>query len=56
MTSRLQFGAAVIDDKLYVVGGRDGLKTLSIVECYDFRSKVWMAMPSMSTHRHGLGK
>ncbi|GCC42157.1 hypothetical protein chiPu_0026122, partial [Chiloscyllium punctatum] len=24
---RLQFGVAVIDSKLYVVGGRDGLKT-----------------------------
>lgn len=56
MTSRrLQFGAAVIDNKLYVVGGRDGLKTLNIVECYDFKNKTWTGMPSMSTHRHGLG-
>lgn len=56
MTSRrLQFGAAVIDNKLYVVGGRDGLKTLNIVECYDFKTKTWTGMPSMSTHRHGLG-
>ncbi|NXX23909.1 KLHL5 protein, partial [Podargus strigoides] len=30
---RLQFGVAVLDDKLYVVGGRDGLKTLNTVEC-----------------------
>lgn len=28
---RLQFGVAVIDSKIYVVGGRDGLKTLSTV-------------------------
>ncbi|KPP59199.1 kelch-like protein 4-like [Scleropages formosus] len=31
---RLQFGVAVIDNKLYVVGGRDGLKTSNMVECY----------------------
>lgn len=28
---RLQFGVAVIDDKLIIVGGRDGLKTLNSV-------------------------
>ena len=28
---RLQFGVAVIDSKIYVVGGRDGLKTLNTV-------------------------
>lgn len=29
---RLQFGVAVVDNKIYVVGGRDGLKTLSTVK------------------------
>lgn len=52
---RLQFGVAVIDNKLYVVGGRDGLKTSNTVECYDPLTKVWSNMPPMSTHRHGLG-
>lgn len=52
---RLQFGVAVIDNKLYVVGGRDGLKTSNTVECYDSLNKVWSTMPPMSTHRHGLG-
>lgn len=52
---RLQFGVAVLDDKLYVVGGRDGLKTLNTVECYNPRTKTWSVMPPMSTHRHGLG-
>lgn len=28
---RLQFGVAVMDDKLMIVGGRDGLKTLNTV-------------------------
>lgn len=32
MTSRrLQFGVAVMEDKLIIVGGRDGLKTLNTV-------------------------
>lgn len=53
---RLQFGVAVIDNKLYVVGGRDGLKTSNMVECYNPISKVWSTMPPMSTHRHGLGE
>ncbi len=33
---RLQFGVAVVDNKIYVVGGRDGLKTLSTVYLYFF--------------------
>jgi hypothetical protein len=52
---RLQFGVAVVDQRLYVVGGRDGLKTLNTVECYDIKSKTWTSLPPMSTHRHGLG-
>jgi hypothetical protein len=52
---RLQFGVAVVDQRLYVVGGRDGLKTLNTFECYDIKSKTWTSLPSMSTHRHGLG-
>jgi len=53
---RLQFGIAVIDDILYVVGGRDGLKTLNTVECYDPRKKIWTLLMPMGTHRHGLGR
>lgn len=53
---RLQFGVAVIDNKLYVVGGRDGLKTSNMVECYNPVNKVWSTMLPMSTHRHGLGE
>lgn len=52
---RLQFGVAVVEDKLFVVGGRDGLKTLNTVEAYSIKEKKWTIMPSMSTHRHGLG-
>lgn len=55
VTRRLQFDVAVVDSNLYVVGGRDGLKTLNTVECYNPRTKQWSPVPSMSTHRHGLG-
>lgn len=53
---RLQFGVAVVEGKLYVVGGRDGLKTLNSVECFDLKTKTWSNLPPMSTHRHGLGR
>lgn len=53
---RLQFGVAVIGNKLYIVGGRDGLKTLNTVDCFNPVDKIWMVMPPMSMHRHGLGK
>lgn len=53
---RLQFGVAVIEENLYVIGGRDGLKTLNTVECYNLKSKNWTIVSPMSTHRHGLGK
>uniref|UniRef100_A0AAZ3RW45 BTB domain-containing protein n=1 Tax=Oncorhynchus tshawytscha TaxID=74940 RepID=A0AAZ3RW45_ONCTS len=53
---RLQFGVCVLDRRLYVVGGRDGLKTLNTVECYDPDGGSWSVMTPMSTHRHGLGE
>ena len=52
---RLQFGVAVVEDKLVVVGGRDGLKTLNTVESFDPKTSSWSQLPPMSTHRHGLG-
>ena len=52
---RLQFGIGVIDGLLFVVGGRDGLKTLNTVECFDPKKKHWTMMTPMGTHRHGLG-
>ncbi|XP_054722867.1 kelch-like protein 5 [Uloborus diversus] len=51
---RLQFGAAVVGRRLYAAGGRDGLKTLNLLECYDFDQGAWSARRSMFTHRHGL--
>ena len=53
---RLQFGVAVCQEKLFVVGGRDGLKTLNTVECYNPVGKSWSMLTPMGTHRHGLGE
>lgn len=53
---RIQFGAAIIDKKLVVAGGRDGLKTLNTVEYFDLVTKQWNSLPSLSVPRHGLGK
>lgn len=52
---RLQFGVAVLDDKLYIVGGRDGLKTLNTVDCFDPQLKEKTVVTPMNIHRHGLG-
>ena len=52
---RLQFGVAVVEGKLFVVGGRDGLKTLNTVESYDPVTRMWSSTSPMITHRHGLG-
>ncbi|KFB45323.1 AGAP001513-PA-like protein [Anopheles sinensis] len=55
-TRRLQFGVAVLDDKLIIVGGRDGLKTLNTVESFDLNTMNWFTLvPPMGTPRHGLG-
>ncbi len=54
VTKRLQFGVALFRNKLYVVGGRDGLKTLNCLECYDLATECWYTLPMMTTHRHGL--
>ena len=52
---RLQFGVANLSGDLFIVGGRDGLRTLNTVECYNPKTNQWSSMPAMSTHRHGLG-
>ncbi|XP_043281297.1 kelch-like protein 5 isoform X2 [Venturia canescens] len=57
-SKRVQFGAALIDKKLIVAGGRDGLKTLNTMEFLDLSSGIaatWSVLPSMSINRNGLG-
>lgn len=55
-TRRLQFGCALYNDKLIIVGGRDGLKTLNNVDSIDLQTMSWTSLSSpMATPRHGLG-
>ncbi|CAF0835232.1 unnamed protein product [Brachionus calyciflorus] len=52
---RLQFGVAVLNSEfLYIVGGRDGLKTLNTVDCFNIVKETWTSSTPMITHRHGL--
>jgi kelch-like protein 1/4/5 len=55
IVKRLQFATAIFGNNLYVVGGREHLKTLNTVECFDLNKQVWtLVSPTMLTHRHGL--
>ena len=42
-------------DHLYAVGGNDGTRALSSVECYDPATNVWSVVASMTTAREGPG-
>jgi len=53
---RLQFAVAVVGRRVYVVGGRDGLRTLDVVQSFDVSSRAWSTVTAMNTHRHGLGQ
>ena len=51
---RLQFGLTVIGSHIYVVGGRDGLRTLNTVDKYNPYTGEWSAVVPMCTPRHGV--
>lgn len=51
---RLQFGVAVLNFHVYVVGGRNGLQTLNTVDCYDPIANSWLSIPPMCSYRHGV--
>jgi len=53
---RLQFAVAVVGQRVYVVGGRDGLRTLDVVQVFDVGNHSWSTIAAMNTHRHGLGQ
>jgi hypothetical protein len=56
-SARFAHGVAVVDGKLYVVGGVDGTNTrLSSVECFDPSTGEWSVVAPMSTarFRHGV--
>ena len=54
-TLRTRVGVAVLDNKLYALGGFDGHKRLSTVECYDPQFQLWKAVTPMNTRRSALG-
>ena len=50
-TARYASAAAVVDGKLYVMGGHDGQHPLSSVERYDPAKNAWEAAAPMSMAR-----
>jgi N-acetylneuraminic acid mutarotase len=55
-TARYASAAAVVDGKLYVMGGYDGQNRLSSVEQYNPAKDEWVTMASMvlNTGTHSL--
>lgn len=47
--------AAAVDGKLYAVGGTDGHRAFSALECYDTEMGMWAELEPMPTARGGLG-
>ena len=52
-TPRSTVGVAVLNNKLYAVGGRDGSVCLSSVECYDPHTNKWTVVCPMLKRRGG---
>jgi len=40
---------------IYIVGGRNGLRTLNTVDSYDPSENSWESIPPMCSYRHGVG-
>ncbi|KAM3914191.1 LOW QUALITY PROTEIN: actin-binding protein IPP [Leptodactylus fuscus] len=53
--ARSGMSVAVLEGKIYVVGGEKDSMIFDCVECYDPVSKQWTAIPSMNQPRCGLG-
>ena len=51
---RLQFGVAILNSHIYIVGGRNGLLTLNTVDCFDSVANTWISVPPMCSYRHGV--
>ena len=54
ITSRDRIAAAVVNNKIYVFGGRNSNGFLSTVEVYDPLTDTWSIKTSMPTQREGL--
>ncbi|XP_056389057.1 actin-binding protein IPP isoform X1 [Hyla sarda] len=53
--ARSGMSAAVLEGRIYVVGGEKDSMIFDCVECYDPVTKQWSAVPSMNQPRCGLG-
>ena len=54
-TLRTRVGVAVLDNKLYALGGFDGHRRLCTVECFDPQTDKWTPVSPMNTRRSALG-
>lgn len=52
---RSRVGVAVMDGKLYAIGGYNGIDRLNIVEVYDSKMKYWKRVKSMKYCRSAVG-
>jgi N-acetylneuraminic acid mutarotase len=53
-TARSWFGVAVVDGKIYAIGGTNGTHRLDVNEMYDPATDTWTTKKSMPTARAGL--
>ena len=54
-SNRCYVGAIVLANKVFAVGGYDGMTLLDSIECYDPASQGWTIMASMGTSRCDMG-
>ncbi|KAK3577962.1 hypothetical protein CHS0354_020801 [Potamilus streckersoni] len=54
-TMRSRVGVAVLNGKLYAIGGYDGMERLSTVEVFEQDSRRWRKVTSMNCKRSALG-
>lgn len=45
----------MLNDRLYVCGGYDGITSLNTVECYDPDRDTWTLLAPMNKHRSAAG-
>lgn len=48
---RTGLGVCTMNKKIYVMGGHDGSKYLSSVQCYDPKHDIWKEVASMNNAR-----
>ena len=51
----LYTGVAELGDRIFVIGGNDGVSFLNSIECYDPHTNRWTLLPPMSRPRAGIG-